>query len=305
MIIFYNKNYNIDLGVLNALHPFDGKKFGHVYDGIVNLEGISIKSPEGPITQDEIDQFMDASLRQRVAQKDYVLQALEIPYLPLIPYSFLDKHILLPMRWGVSGTLQAARMALQGNNSWNLSGGYHHASRTAGEGFCLYNDIGITVDILMREKLLNDSSRILIIDVDAHHGNGNAGIFMEQKNVTLLDIYNNAIYPAGTKTKARVNINLPLQPGTGGDLYLNKLSDGLSSLQGSFDLAFVVAGTDVLDIDPLGGLNLTIADCVERDSIVLKKLTALSTPAVVVGGGGYSKQSANAITESLKVLYKL
>lgn len=305
MNIFYNKNYNIDLGVLNALHPFDGKKFAHVVGQIENLDSIVIKSPAGPISQDEINNFVDSLLKLLLLKKNYILQALEVPNLPLIPYSFIDKRILLPMRWGVTGTLSAARTALQGNNCWNLSGGYHHASRASSEGFCVYNDIGITMDILTRENVVNGNTRILIVDIDAHHGNGNAYVFMENKHVTIFDIYNNSIYPNNAYTKERVDINIPLKQGARGEMYLDKLAEGLSRLKESFDLAFVIAGTDVLSVDPLGGLNLTIDDCVARDAMVLEKLHALSTPAVFLGGGGYSKDSAKAIAESLRRLYKL
>jgi hypothetical protein len=49
------------------------------------------------------------------------------------------------MRWAVQGTADATRDARCGKNSWNLSGGYHHASADSAEGFCVYNDIGIAV----------------------------------------------------------------------------------------------------------------------------------------------------------------
>ena len=305
MNIYYNNNYNIDLGILNRLHPFDGKKFRHVINSIEKLDAITIKSPANPVSQKEINNFVDSLLALLLHKKRYILRALEVPYLPLIPFSFIDKRILLPMRWGVAGTLEATRSALVGNNCWNLSGGYHHASRASSEGFCIYNDIGITVDILNKENILTKNSKILIVDIDAHHGNGNAYVFMENSNVTILDIYNNSIYPANDYTKERVNINIPLHRGTNGDVYLRKLNEGLSRVNEKYDLAYVIAGTDVLNIDPLGGLNLTINDCVKRDSIVMNKLKSLSTPMVVLGGGGYSKGSAKAISESLKELYKL
>jgi histone deacetylase 11 len=304
MNIYYHNKYNIDLGVLNALHPFDGKKFGHVVSQIEKLDSINIVSPANPISHDEINAFVDSLLALLLLKKRYILQALEVHYIPLIPYSFIDKHILLPMRWGVSGTLEASRSALQGNNCWNLSGGYHHASRASSEGFCVYNDIGITVDILTRENVIKENTRILIIDIDAHHGNGNAYVFMEKKNVTILDIYNDSIYPNNRFTKERVDINIPLQQGTQGDIYLNKLSDGLSQLNETFALAFVIAGTDVLRVDPLGGLGLTMDDCVARDKMVLEKLRSLSIPFVVLGGGGYSKDSAKVISKSIAALYQ-
>lgn len=304
MIVFYNKHFNIDLGLLNYLHPFDGKKFENVFNEINNLDQINIKSPSGGIAQEEIDNFVDSLLRLLLHKKRYILRALEIPYIPILPFSVIDKRILLPMRWGVSGTIEATRTALTGVNCWNLSGGYHHATRAVSEGFCIYNDIGITFDTLKKEGKLSDESKILIIDIDAHHGNGNAYVFMDNKNVKILDIYNNTIYPKNTYTKERVDINIPLSSGVNGDIYLSKLKEGLNTINSGFDLAYVIAGTDVLSTDPLGGLKLSINDCIERDTLVLEKLLSISTPAIYLGGGGYSKDSAKTITGSISKLYK-
>lgn len=304
MKIFYHQNYNIDFGLFNRLHPFDGKKFAHIYQQIQKLTGIEIIAPDKPITQNEIEHFSDALLPSLLKKKRYVLKALEVPYIPLLPFSFIDKHILQPMRWGVAGTLAASREALNGQTCWNLAGGYHHASRGAAEGFCIYNDIGISLDVLKQQGHINDETKILIIDVDAHHGNGNSYVFEENPNVTLLDIYNDDIYPNNNFTKKRIDINIPLRIGTRGKEYLDKLSAGLAKLSSDYDMAYVVAGTDVIESDPLGGLKLTLDDCLQRDIVVFETLNKLNIPTVFLGSGGYSKDSATAITQSISRLYK-
>lgn len=305
MNIYYHPKYNINLGLLNFLHPFDGRKFLHVYQSIKNLPGITLTSPEGPASQDLIAPTLNDLLKRLVKQKRYILQALEVPYIPLLPYSIIDKRILLPMRWGVAGTIAAAKDALNGTNAWNLAGGYHHASPQNAEGFCIYNDIAITYHDLIRQNILTNTDKILIVDIDAHHGNGNAYHFMDNRKVTLLDIYNDDIYPQLPASKARVDINIPLHRGTAADHYLTALQSGLNSLHGGFRLAFVIAGTDVLATDPLGGFNLSVDDCVERDKIVLEKLKQLGIPSVVLGGGGYSKDSAKAISRSITEIFTL
>ena len=305
MKFFYHPKYNIDLGLLNYLHPFDGRKFKKVYADISRLDGIDLHQVNAPVSLDVIEDFCDVLLKRLIYKKRYILRALEVPNIPLLPFSVIDNRILLPMRWGVSGTLAATRAALKGEACWNLSGGYHHASRASSEGFCIYNDIGITEQVFCEEGLIDKSSKILIVDIDAHHGNGNAYTFLEQDNVTLFDIYNDDIYPQSRASKERLNINIPLQRGTSGETYLSKLEAGLSQLHEGFDLAFVVAGTDVISTDPLGGLSLSVADCVERDKMVYEKLNSLSVPMVFLGGGGYSSDSARAITESIINLHQL
>ena len=306
MKIFYNKNYNIDFGIVNRIHPFDGTKYAKVYAAIKDLPGIDIQEVPTPITLDEAKEFANDLLKLFYVNKRYILNALALPYIPLMPFSFIDRKILLPMRWAVAGTIAAAKHALLGNNSWNLGGGYHHATRAACEGFCIYNDIGIAVRQLRQQGLLLPEAKILIIDVDAHHGNGNAALFKDDDKVFLMDIYNKDIYPQGIPadiSKERVNIALPIPTGTDDTLYLQRLAQGLALLQPGYAFAFVVAGTDILQGDPLGGLCVSVEACVQRDSMILTRLRELGVPAVFLGGGGYSPKSALQIAASLRQNY--
>ena len=299
MKILYRPEYNIDLGLLNRLHPFDGCKFEKVFHGISSSRAADIVEPDEPVDDAAINAFVDPLMRRLIRGKRYVLQALELPYIPLLPFGVIDRRVLLPMRWAVAGTIKGATLALNGESCRNLSGGYHHASRSAAEGFCVYNDIGMAYDWLIETKRLSASDRILIIDVDAHHGNGNAYVFMENRNAVLLDIYNDDIYPKSEFTKNRVDISVPLCSGTLGSVYLEKLAAGLEALEGGFRLAFVVAGTDVVASDPLGGLKLTVEECAQRDRLIEDKLRKVSVPSVFVAGGGYSPDSSLAMIASV------
>ena len=303
MKVIYSPNYNINAGVFGRFHPFDGMKYAKVVEEIRSLPGLLVQAPEGAVDKRQVEEFVGEILMRLLSSKRYILRALELPYIPLLPFSLIERRVLDPMRWAVSGTIMAAREALGGANVWNLSGGYHHASRHAAEGFCVFNDIGIAVQHLIGERLLSPADRILIVDVDAHHGNGNAYVFMEDHRVEILDIYNNSIHPQNAFTKARVDINIPLTSRTGGDEYLSRLRSGLDEIREGYALAFVVAGTDVLSSDPLGGLDLSLQDCAHRDEMVLAKLAEIGTPAVFLGGGGYGRDSARAMANSIAALY--
>jgi len=139
MIVYYHARYNINLGILGHIHPFDGKKFKKVFQSISHLADINIESIREPISREVIDGFVGDLLRRLLPGKRYILQALEVPYIPLLPFSLIEKRILEPRRWAVSGTVAAAKKSLGGTNTWNISGGYHHASRSSAEGFCIYN----------------------------------------------------------------------------------------------------------------------------------------------------------------------
>jgi len=304
MNIFYHPSYNISLGFLDRFHPFDGSKFGKVHKEIKGLADITIKQPAEPVSTAIINEFADEQLQQQLTKKDYILQALEVPQMSFLPHSVIKNRILKPMRLAAAGTLAATRDALKGTNCWNMGGGYHHASPHESEGFCIYNDIGIAIQQLRKDGTVTNSDRFIILDIDAHHGNGNARTFGDDPNVDLFDIYNNEVYPQTPATKSKVDINIPLAHRTEGPTYLKELKAGLNKVKSGYRVAFVVAGTDVISIDPLGGLGLSIDDCIARDVMVLDRMMELEIPVVFTGGGGYSEGSAKCIAGSLKQVYK-
>lgn len=300
MKVIYSKHYNINLGLLNYLHPFEGTKFQTIYDGLKTNKGIEFVEPSDAVGMDVIDEFLSSIMQHRVRNKNGIFQALEVPRIPLVSFSFLDRKILTPMRWGVAGTIFGATQALKnGGVYWNVSGGYHHAMQQNMEGFCIYNDVGICHQQLIKSGLLAPDDKILIIDTDAHHGNGNAYTFMENKQVTILDVYNAGIYPTSGYTRDRVDIPVPLPPGSDGQTYLQRYSEALEKLDDNYRLAFVIAGTDTLISDKLGGLCLSIDDVAEREKLTLQALGQRSIPTVMLGGGGYSKDSAKSVIRAI------
>lgn len=300
MKVIYSAHYNIDLGLFNHLHPFEGTKFRAIHQGLKTNPDVTFLEPREAAGMTVVDEFLSSIMQHRVRHKNGILQALEAPRIPFLSFSFLERNILAPMRWGVAGTLFGAENALRGGGIyWNLSGGYHHASPQNMEGFCIYNDIGISHQQLVKSGLLAVDDKVLIIDTDAHHGNGNAYTFMTNKQVTILDIYNAGIYPASVYTRSRVNISVPLQPGTDGKTYLQKYSEALAQLDDKYRLAFVVAGTDTLKSDRLGGLRLDIDDVAERENRTLQALRLRAIPTVLLGGGGYSKDSAKSVIRAI------
>jgi len=300
MKVIYSKYYNINLGLLSYLHPFDGTKFKTIYDGLKINKNIEFLEPPESASMEIIDDFLSSMMSKKIRDEVFVFRALEVPRIPFISFSFLDRKILTPMRWGVAGTILGATQALKsGGVYWNMSGGYHHAMQQNMEGFCIYNDVGICHQQLVKKGLLGPDDKILIIDTDAHHGNGNAYTFMENKQVSILDVYNAGIYPTSGYTRDRVNIPVPLLPGTDGQTYLQRYSEALEKLDDNYCLAFVIAGTDVLMSDKLGGLCLSTDDVAEREKFTLQALNKRSIPTVMLGGGGYSRDSARSVIRAI------
>ena len=203
----------------------------------------------------------------------------------------------------VGGTLLAARLALESGIGVNCGGGAHHAFRDHGEGFCLLNDIAVAVKKLFKERRIK---RALVIDLDAHQGNGTASIFRGDRRVFTFSMHGAELYPA---KKEKSSLDIELRPGTGDAAYLAALGRELPRALDGFrpDFAVYVAGADVYRCDLLGGLRLTMGGIRRRDALVFGACRARRVPAALVLSGGYAKKfsetvriHANTIKEALR-----
>jgi histone deacetylase 11 len=96
-------------------------------------------------------------------------------------------------------------MALKKKYCINLSGGYHHASSSAGGGFCIYADITLAAKhLIIHHKI----KKILILDLDAHQGNGYQHDFMDSTTVFIVDFYNHNIYPGDSAARRAINVDV-------------------------------------------------------------------------------------------------
>ena len=90
----------------------------------------------------------------------------------------------------------SAKLAKERGWAINVGGGFHHCSAEKGGGFCAYADISLCIHFaLVRLNI----SRVMIIDLDAHQGNGHETDFAYDSRVYILDMYNPGIYPLLTK----------------------------------------------------------------------------------------------------------
>lgn len=147
----------------------------------------------------------------------------EIPPLLFVPNCFVQRSYLRPMRYQTGGSLLATRAALESGLGWaiNLGGGFHHCSADRGGGFCPYADITLAVKMLQSSG--KGIERILIVDLDAHQGNGYERDLMEDRRVFILDMYNYRIYPRDQHAKLAIRRAVELKPHTDDEEYLRKL----------------------------------------------------------------------------------
>jgi acetoin utilization deacetylase AcuC-like enzyme len=152
----------------------------------------------------------------------------------------------------------------------------HHAGRSSVAGFCYLNSVAIAVRRLARKTL--------IVDIDAHHGNGTEEIFLGDPSVIYVSLHASPLYP-GTGLQSRKNcFNFPLAPRCGDAVYMKTLEAALESidLDGIEQIA-VSAGFDGYETDPLASLDLT-GTTYRR---IGERLSGLSFPLFAVLEGGY------------------
>ncbi|AZQ60728.1 histone deacetylase [Flammeovirga pectinis] len=183
------------------------------------------------------------------------------------------------------GTVDCTEFALQYGVAMNIAGGTHHAYTDHGEGFCILNDFGVAANYLINQKAF---SRILIIDLDVHQGNGTAEIFKNNQKVFTFSMHGANNYPMH---KEKSDLDIALNDNTSDSEYLSVLNKHIDELFSSIEPEFVfyLSGVDILKTDKLGKLGLSIQGCKERDEIVFKKCSSSNIPVVVSMGGGYSK----------------
>lgn len=183
-----------------------------------------------------------------------------------------------------NGTIKASEFALKYGVAMNIAGGTHHAYSNRGEAFCLLNDQAIAARYLLNKSR---SSKILIVDLDVHQGNGTAEIFQNDSTVFTFSMHGQGNYPF---KKEQSDLDIALKNNTNDQTYLSILKDTLPKLieEQKPDFIYYLCGVDVLATDKLGKLSLTLAGCKERDKFVLQTCKNNQLPVMCSMGGGYS-----------------
>lgn len=180
-------------------------------------------------------------------------------------------------------TLAATRAALRDGWSGALAGGTHHAFYDSGSGFCVFNDIAIAIAHL---RAATTCSRIAVVDLDVHQGDGTAQIFTGDPGIFTLSIHGRNNFPFH---KQRSTIDIALDDHTDDAQYLASLDEALPKVfawQPHF--VFYQSGVDPLKEDTLGKLDLTLGGLAARDKRVFQAACKLGAPLVVTLGGGYA-----------------
>jgi histone deacetylase 11 len=296
--LIYNHRYNITAFGLERLHPFDGRKYRRIHEALV-ARGIrragEFVRPR-PVSRSDLLKVHTPDYLKSLKNPEALALILEVPVVRRLPAWAIDWRILRPMRYATRGTVLACRLALEQGIAINLGGGYHHAAAGWGGGFCIYSDAAVAVKLLHDEGKLG---KVLVIDLDAHQGNGTASAIRDWPWASIFDLYQRDIFPA---QKEPEDYPLPVRSVLTGFEYLGIVRDSLPYVLENDrpDLIVYNAGSDPFEGDPLAGFRLTEVDLAERDLMVVSMAQERGIPVAMVLSGGYSAESWKIQADSIE-----
>ena len=177
----------------------------------------------------------------------------------------------------------------------------HHATRNQAMGFCLLSNVAIVAAALAEE-----GERVVIVDIDAHHGNGTQDVFYADPRVLYVSLHQWPLYPGtgawdetGSGLGAHTTVNVPLPPETTSAAYLQAIDEVVWPVASRFAPTWLIisAGFDGHRDDPITDLGLTTADY----SAIVRRLLPLAPAGrrLAVLEGGYDLRALTHCSEAL------
>jgi len=279
MRCFYSQDFEL---TLPSGHPFPMDKFRVSKDML--LEG-------GIIRPEEIIEvrIADSHVLQRVHDPDYLRKIYSCAIdrkeemrlgLPVTPQLYTRSAT------EVEATRLTCRAALEEGVAVCLAGGTHHAFREHGEGYCVFNDVAAAIRDLQDA---NPNIKIMVVDTDAHQGNGTNAILQNDTRVFTYSIHVGKNYPT---QKFNGSMDVETVRYVEGEMYLKQLFITLAAALDTFapDLVIWIAGADNHRNDRFGQMMLSVKDLQRRDEVLLKAFIRNRIPVAVLYGGGYNRQ---------------
>lgn len=303
--LVYDDGFYLPLGA----HVFPGEKYKLVHQRLLESSAAAQNDfvrPRAIALEDVLrvhEQGYVKRLIEGTLSEEEILQ-MELPY----SKALIDATLL-----GCGGTLEASRLALRNGMACSIGGGFHHAHRGHGEGFCILHDVAISLARLLQDGQIE---RAMVIDLDVHDGNGTAAIFPpagekqrgplrygvasgsmmpSAEGVFTLSMHQQNNYPA---YKPPSSLDVPLAEGTDDAEYLAALERALEAAFARFrpQLIAYIAGADPYMEDKLGGLALTIDGLKQRDRMVFRTAQSAGAPVFSVYAGGYAMRVEDTVT---------
>lgn len=204
----------------------------------------------------------------------------------------LTKSTWLAAKWSASCAVSAAEWVASGKGTEAYAlcrPPGHHATRDLFGGYCYFNNAALAA------KRLREKGRVVILDIDFHHGNGTQSIFYRDPKVLFISIHGDPkeFFPfywghsneKGSGPGVGFNQNIPLASGCDGQEYMKVLQKKVIPMIKNFDPESLVisAGFDTYKNDPIGKFTLESSDYFP----IGEELARLQLPTVILQEGGY------------------
>jgi acetoin utilization deacetylase AcuC-like enzyme len=199
----------------------------------------------------------------------------------------------------IRGSLLTTELALKHDFAFFMGGGLHHSMTFGGRGFCLINDIVLSLRILQQQKRINTA---WVIDVDVHKGDGTAEITKDDDSIITFSIHMKKGWPLvtpefdpkGNQYPWYIPSNIDVEMEVGQESqYLKHLEDSLNQLKNQYplpDLVIINLGSDPYEKDELDSsqmINLTLEQMKQRDRLIYDFFKQHNIPQAYLMSGGY------------------
>jgi acetoin utilization deacetylase AcuC-like enzyme len=184
----------------------------------------------------------------------------------------------------------------------------HHAEAARAMGFCLFNNVAVAARRALDE---HGVGRVLILDLDVHHGNGTNDIFHATDEVLFTSIHQSPLYPGtgptsdtGSGPGEGYTVNLPVPDGSGDDVFCSLVEHVALPLARAYEpgLLLVSAGFDAHADDPLAGCQVSDEGYAAMAGSLRRLADELGVGLGIVLEGGYELRAlARSVAATLAV----
>lgn len=303
--LVYCPNYDFAcLGTLSCEHSLQPFKRREIFSLLSQKLEFTHKEifEADPIHQRDLDLAHTRQYIRMISQNPaYAARVMYLSEIASFTVSDLQEKLLRPAWYAAGGTLLATELAQQYQWAINLSGGFHHAKNSSGSGYCFIADTAIAA---IKHILHDAANRVLIVDLDAHRGNGVRHFSDAYPQIDTFDMYNSQIFPGPADSTPPGHFDYPLNAQISDAQYLDLLYQELprAILEQVPNLLIFNAGTDIWKGDLVGGMSLSEATIYKRDQFVFRQAFIHGIPIAMVLSGGYSPETHRVVAESIHQL---